>query len=350
MTALLVYLFIALGFSFLCSIAEAVLLSVTTAYVSLLEQEGKPAAALLKKMKNDIDSPLAAILSLNTIAHTVGAAGVGAQAAYVFGSQYLGLISAVLTLLILIFSEIIPKTLGSFYWRKLAPVTAYTLKYLIIVLYPLVWLSKRITRRITLHPTLRGFSRAEFAAMANLGEQEGQLSEPEAKILKNLFKLREAHVESVMTPSTVMFSLPETNTVELFFNKYDDKRFSRIPIYANTEDQITGFVLRSDLLTAQARGNSEVTLSNYKREMFAVPNKVSLLTAFELFLEKHAQIMYVINEYGAIKGIVTLEDIFETLTGLEIVDEGDTTDDMQKLAKKQWRKRAKKMGIDTDKL
>ena len=346
MTALFIYLVVALGFSFLCSIAEAVLLSVTVAYISLQDQQGKRGAKLLRQLKSDVDKPLAAILSLNTIAHTVGAAGVGAQAAYVFGNQYLGVVSAVLTLLILIFSEIIPKTLGSFYWRKLALPTAYALKYLIIVLYPLVWLSKNITTKITMHPTLEGFSREEFAAMADLGKKEGQLSVSETHILQNLFKLREVYVEAVMTPSTVMFSLPEKNTVELFFNKYDDKRFSRIPLYSNNSDHISGFVLRSDLLTAQARGNGSNLLSNYKREIFAIPNKLSLLTAFELFVKKHAQIMYVVDEYGVVKGVITLEDIFETLTGLEIVDEGDATDDMQAFARKQWRKRAQKMGID----
>jgi len=348
MTALFIYLAVALGFSFLCSIAEAVLLSVTTAYISLLEHEGKPAAGLLRTLKDDINSPLAAILSLNTIAHTVGAAGVGAQAAYVFGSQYLGIISAILTLLILIFSEIIPKTLGSVYWRHLAPATAYALKYLIIALYPLVWLSSKLTARIAVHPTLRGFSREEFSAMAHLGEREGQLSEQEAHILQNLFKLRDIHVKDAMTPSTVIFSLPETNTVELFFHKYDDKRFSRIPVYDGQADHITGFVLRSDLLTAQARDNRSSPLSNYKREILAIPAKVSLLTAFELFLEKRAHIMYVVNEYGEVRGLLSLEDILETLTGSEIVDEGDAIADMQKFAKKQWRKRAQNMGIDVD--
>ncbi len=348
MTALVVYLLIALCVSFLCSIAESVLLSTTTAYISVREQKGKPGAGLLRKLKTDIDSPLAAILSLNTIAHTIGAAGVGAQAVHVFGNQYLGIVSAILTLLILFFSEIIPKTLGSIYWRKLAVSTAYLIKYLIIILYPLVWLSKQLTVKITAHPGLNGFSREEFAAMANLGKQEGQLSEPEAHILQNLFTLKETYVENVMTPSTVIFSLPEKSNVELFFNKYDGKRFSRIPVYAEAADEITGFVLRSDLLTARARGNGDTLLANYKREIFAIPDKVSLLTAFEYFLTKRAQIMVVVNEYGTTKGIVTLEDIFETLIGLEIIDEGDTTEDMQLLARKQWRKRAKEMGIDAD--
>lgn len=350
MTALIIYLLIALGFSFLCSIAEAVLLSVSSAYISLMEQEKKPGAALLRSLKNDIDSPLAAILSLNTIAHTVGAAGVGAQGAKVFGNEYLGIISAVLTLLILFFSEIIPKTLGSFYWRQLAPSTAYTLRYLIIALYPLVWLSKRITNKMTAHSSLKGFSREEFAAMATLGEKEGELLPPEARILRNLFTLRETYIEDVMTPRAVIFAVSEKQSIESFFNQYDNKRFSRIPLFENSIDDISGFVLRSDLLTAQAKGNPDIQLSHYQREIFSIPDKVSLLAAFELFLEKRAQIMCVVSEYGSIKGIVTLEDIIETLTGLEIVDEGDMVDDMQAFARKKWRQRAEKMGIDINKL
>lgn len=348
MTSLFIYLTIALAFSFLCSIAEAVLLSVSSSYISLLEQQGKKGAELLRKFKSDIDSPLAAILSLNTIAHTIGAAGVGAEAARIFGSQYLGIISAVLTLLILIFSEIIPKTLGSFYWRQLAIGTAYVVKYLIIVLYPLVWLSKKITKNMTAHPTITGFSREEFAAMASLGEQEGQLSEPEAHILQNLFKLKETHVEEVMTPSTVIFHLPESTNVQSYFSEHQDKRFSRIPIYFETPDQITGLVLRSDLLAAKALGSSEKMLHEFKRDVPAIPDKVSLLMAFEMFVKKQVQMMYVVNEYGSLRGIITMEDIFETLIGLEIVDEGDVTADMQDLARKRWKLRAEKIGLDIE--
>lgn len=349
MIALLVYLAIALGFSFFCSIAEAVLLSVSTAYIRVLAEQGKKGAARLRALKADIDIPLAAILSLNTIAHTVGAAGVGAQAARVFGSGYLGVTSAILTLLILVFSEIIPKTLGSYYWRQLAPGIAFLLKYLIVIMYPLVWLSKQLTRKIAAHPTLEGFSREEFAAMANLGEQEGQLGEHEARILQNLFKLQKTRVEEVMTPSTVVFSLPVDFTVEQFFSTQDSKHFSRIPVYRQSPDQLEGFVLRADLLLAMARGNGGNPLSNYQRELFGLPEKLSLLAAFDQILQKGAHMMHVVDEYGVIKGIITLEDIFETLMGLEIVDESDPAEDMQKLARRQWKRRARQMGIDVDK-
>lgn len=348
MVALLIYLAIALGFSFFCSIAEAVLLSVTTAYIRLLKQEGRPSASLLLTLKSDIDAPLAAILSLNTIAHTVGAAGVGAQAAKVFGSNSLGIISAVLTLLILVFSEIIPKTLGTYYWRQLAPSVAFALKYLVLVMAPLVWLSRILTRKIAVHPTLKGFSREEFAAMAQLGEQEGQLGDQEARILKNLFKLRDTRVEDVMTPSPVVFRLPADGTVDLYFTKYGDMRFSRIPIYEDNPDKLVGFVLRADLLLAKARGNADKPLSTYRRELIGIPDKLSLLAAFDLLLNSRAHIMYVVNEYGVLKGLVTLEDVFETLTGLEIMDEQDKTEDLQRLARQRWRKRARELGVSLE--
>lgn len=348
MFELIVYLFIALGFSFFCSIAEAVLLSVTTAYVSVLEQEGKRSAKRWWKLKRDIDSPLSAILSLNTIAHTVGAAGVGAQGAVVFGDNFLGLISAVLTLLILFFSEIIPKTLGSVYWRQLAPSVSFVLPYLVTVLYPLVWVSKFITKKITIHSSLEGFSRKEFAAMAHLGEAEGQLAQQEARILQNLFSLREIQVADVMTPNTVVFKLDENETVGKYVTLHNAKRFSRIPLYRESSDNLVSFVLRADILAAKAAGDDDKPLKEYSRELTSIIDKVSLLAAFETTVQKNAHIMYVVNEYGVPRGLVTLEDIVETLVGEEIVDESDTTVDMQKLARRRWTIRAKNMGIDIE--
>lgn len=348
MTTLLMYLLLAIGFSFLCSIAEAVLLSVTSAYIAALESENPTAAERLLALKSDIDSPLAAILSLNTIAHTVGAAGVGAQAAILFGNQYLAITSAILTLLILVFSEIIPKTIGTVYWRSLAPTISYLLVWLVKLLYPLVWLSGLLTRKIINEPSPMLFNRDEFFAMASLGEQEGDLLKQETSMMQNVLALRDKKVADVMTPSTVMFTLSENNTVALFFNKYPDKRFSRIPVYNKHEHDISGFVLRNDLLTAQARGNTEKTLAAYRRHIFALPDKLSLLAGFNLFLEKCAHIMYVVDEYGAIKGLITLEDIIEELMGQEIVDESDRNEDMQRLAKQRWRKKANELGIDID--
>lgn len=349
MSLLITYILIALGFSFLCSIAEAVLLSVTSAHVALMEKQQKPSGALLHKLKDDINKPLAAILTLNTIAHTVGAAGAGAQAAVVFGSAYVGVASAILTLLILVFSEIIPKTLGAHYWRQLAPVTAFVLKYLIIILYPFVKLSEKLTGKLTHGPTLSGFSREEFVAIADLSYKEGQIAEQEYQILKNLLQFRDTRVSVAMTPRTVIFSLSETITVEEFFHKHDQTPFSRIPIYKDESENITGFVIRSDLLLAQARGNGTSMLSNYRRDIAVTLGSMSLFHVFNELLRLRVHMMLVVGEYGGIEGIITLEDVLETLLGLEIVDEKDEAVDMQKEARRLWKQRAKKMGIKIEK-
>lgn len=345
MLLLITYVSIALGFSFLCSIAEAVILSVTSAHIALLEQEGKPSGALLRKLKDDINTPLAAILTLNTIAHTVGAAGAGAQAAVVFGSAYVGVASAVLTLLILVLSEIIPKTLGAHYWRNLSQATAYGLKFLIWLLYPFVKLSEKLTRGLTHEPSLTGFSRDEFAAMAELSAEEGELAQRESKIFKNLLLLRETQVKDAMTPRTVVVSLPEDLTVLAFFEQHVNVHFSRIPIYNGDPEQVTGFVLRSELLSAQALGNSSKKLKHYRRDLHAILSSMSLSQAFDEFLRKQAHIMLVLDEYGGMEGILTLEDVIETLLGLEIIDESDKAEDMQKVARRLWKHRAQRMGL-----
>ena len=350
MMLLITYVMLALVFSFLCSVAEAVILTTSMAYIVDLEKAGKPAGALLRRLKEDVNKPLAAILTLNTIAHTVGAAGAGAQAARVFGNAYVGVFSAVLTLLILIFSEIIPKTLGAHYWRGLAPVTAHGLKWLIAALHPFVFLSEKLTRGITREPVRKSLTRSEFAAMAELSLKEGQLGLQESMILKNLFRLRETLVKDVMTPSTVVFSLPDSLRVEEFFHKYDHVRFSRIPIYSGDQRHVNGFVLRSDLLLAQARGNSSNSLDMYRREIAVIRDDAALSCAFDELLRQHTHIMLVVDDYGGTEGLLTLEDVFETLIGIEIVDEGDKDVDMRKLARRLWKKRASSMGIDVESL
>jgi len=346
MTLLIVYVAVALIFSFLCSIAEAVLLSVTTAHITVLEQEGRSSGTLLRELKSDINKPLSAILTLNTIAHTVGAVGAGAQAAIVFGSAWVGLASAVLTLMILVFSEIIPKTLGATYWRSLASMTAHSLKFLVWVLYPFVKLSELLTKGLSRNRELEGFSREEFAAMADLGEQEGQLEERESLILKNMFLLHETRVTDVMTPRPVVFSLPESLAVSEYFDSHYDSRFSRIPIYSGDREQLTGFVLKDDLLLAQARNNTANTLAHYHRDLPALLDTTSLSDAFEEILHKRGHIMMIVDEYGGMEGIITMEDILETLLGLEIMDESDKTADMQQHARRMWRKRAQEMGLE----
>lgn len=345
MLMLVIFVLIAVGFSFLCSIAEAVLLSVSMSFIVNAEQQGKAHGVVLRELKEDINSPLAVILTLNTIAHTMGAAGAGAQAAAIFGSVYLGVFSAILTLVILVFSEIIPKALGAHYWRKLAPITAYSLRFLIRLLYPFVMLSNKLTRGLSHETTLQGFSRKEFSAMADLGEQEGQLNKHESVVLKNLFRLRETQVRSAMTPRSVVFAMHEDSTVAELLGKQNRKMFSRIPVYTDG-DQITGFVLRDDLLVARNDGHDEESLKTYRRELEAILDASSLLKAFETFLGSGVHIMLVVSEYGDTQGIITLEDILESLLGLEIMDESDTVEDMQVLARRLGMLRRKKMGLD----
>jgi CBS domain containing-hemolysin-like protein len=347
MLLLIIYIFIALGFSFYCSIAEAVLLSISRPFISLMEKDHASKGQLLKELKDDINRPLAAILSLNTIAHTMGAAGAGAQAAAVFGNAYIGVISGILTLLILIFSEIIPKTLGAHFWRQLAVPVARSVKILIWILYPFVILSEKLTSGLT-HKNEIKITRNEMAAMAEIGEQEGQLASNESRILKNLFLLRETTIRDIMTPRSVVFSLSDKLKVSDYFDMHDSVRFSRIPIYNQHHDNITGFVLRNDLLLAQARGNTDTPLSTYRRDISALPYNTTVLEAYERLLNTQGQILLVVDTYGVMLGIATLEDILETLLGLEIVDEGDSIPDMQQLARRLWKKRAQEMGLEVD--
>lgn len=345
MTTLLISIALAIGLSFICSILEAVLLSVNSAYIAMMENQGKAAGKLLKSFKNDIGQPLAAILTLNTISHTIGAAVAGAQAAVVFGSAYLGVFSGVLTLLILIFSEIIPKTMGAKYWRELAPASAYILKYMVWSLYPFVKLSEKLTKGFNTEPTISGFSREEFSAMADLSSEEGLLEAQESHFIKSLLRVRVMKVKDAMTPRTVIFSLPETLLVDEYFHKYDQVFFSRVPIYRDNSEDIIGYVFRSDLLLAKARDNGQQKLAYYARAIPAVVTTKALNSVFNRLIEERTHIMLAVDEYGSVQGIITLEDVIETALGLEIVDEKDKAVDMQKEARKLWGKRMKEKGI-----
>ncbi len=344
MKLLIMYLLTALGFSFLCSLLESVLLSVTPGFVGACEKKTPGTGRLLRSLKQDIDRPLAAILSLNTMAHTVGAAGVGAQSMVVFGSEYVAVTSAVLTLLILIFTEIIPKTYGAIYWRELAPFAARTVHLMISLLYPLVLLCIALTRFISKGKAARSFSREEFQAIADIGIKEGQFREEESRIIKNLFLLRKLSADDIMTPRTVMFTLPASMTVGEAI-RIPDMKFSRIPIYQHDLDHIVGFVLKGDIYLEASRGNQDRALMTLRRDLPAVPETVPLTQVFERFLKQRQQAMLVVDEHGGIAGILTMEDIIETLLGIEIMDETDTVADMRALARQQWLKRARSLGI-----
>lgn len=323
-------------------------MSVSRVHIAQMEQEGQKAGAILRELKEDINRPLAAILTLNTVAHTAGAAGAGAQATAIFGSASLGIVSAVLTFLILVFSEIIPKTLGASYWKELAPLTAYNLKFLIRLLYPFIIMSEFITRRMVDKEQSTAFSRNEFSIMSQLSADEGHIDLEEASILQNLLLLQEIKVRDVMTPSTVMFSASQYLNVEEFFHKHKKIRFSRIPVYDKDPDDIVGIIIRGDLLLAMVRGNNDTQLSYYVREMLTLLEDMTLSHAMKELSCGKSHIALIVNEYGTVRGILTLEDILETLIGREIVDENDKDIDMQKLAKRLWKIKAKKYNIDPE--
>lgn len=351
MALLIFYLLLAILVSFFCSISEAILLSVRPSYIAALEHKGNSRAKTLQKLHDNLDRPLAAILTANTIAHTVGAAGVGAQAAVIFGSQYLGATSAILTLLILVFSEIIPKTLGATYWPQLAPLFGSLIDTLTRLLYPFVWMSEKLTRLLSRSGTSAfTFSRAEITAMAEIGAKEGLLEAKELRIVKNLLQLHRLSVRDIMTPRPVVFSVPADMTVQAFFSLYSAKPFSRIPIYDKHPDDITGYILKSDLLTAQANDQFDRALSEFRRDFLMVPDTISASSTYDRLMHEKSHIGLVIDEYGTMQGVVTLEDVVETLIGLEITDESDNIEDMQALAHKRWRERMKTIGVDPDSL
>ena len=343
------YILLALVFSFLCSVAEAVLLSITPAYIAGLRSSNPKLAALLKKLKQDnVDQSLAAILTLNTIAHTVGAIGSGSKATVVFGSAWFGLFSAVMTLMILFLSEIIPKTIGAVYWRSLAGITARFVRGLIWALYPLIWFSETLTRLIARGKTTSVFSREEFIAMAGIGERAGKIDPHESRIIRNLFRFGSLTASDIMTPRTVISGLAEDLCVDDALNTRPSAAFSRLPVFHTDLDHITGFILRDDLLLSKAQDGGDGKIERLKRTIKTVPGDMSLTNLLEFMLDQRQQIALVIDEYGGTKGLVTTEDVVETLLGMEIVDEMDTVEDMQAMARRQWAKRARTLGLEVN--
>lgn len=346
MTLLLVYAGVALGFSFFCSLAEAALLSMTPFYVQNLVGEGHRSAKLLARLEANMDQALAAILSLNTIAHTVGAVGVGAEAARVFGSAYVGIASAVLTLLILVLSEIIPKTVGAAWWRTLAPALAPAVWLLVKLLWPLVWLSEKLTGIIARGRPIARFKREELTAMAEVGAEEGELLPEELRVVTNLVRFRTVQAKDVMTPRIVMFTLDESTTVAEAMTDHPEIPFSRIPLYGRNPDDIDSVLLKADLYLAAAHDRHDVALSELAGPLTAVSGTMPITDLLEVLIDEGRHMAVLVDEYGGVAGVVTLEDIIETLLGLEIVDEFDTTEDMQQLARNLWRERAAKLGVD----
>ena len=350
MTLLIIYALVSIILSFLCSILEAVLLSVTPTFVNLKKKQGKVYAESLESLKKDVDKPLIAILTLNTIAHTVGAILVGVQAEKTFGSgnNVVGIVSAVMTMLILVVSEIIPKTIGATYWRELAGISTRVL-YLLIFVFKwtgVIWVLQLFTRMFG--KSAHGesiLSREDFHAMTDIAHEEGVFEESESVVIKNLLNFKKILTKDIMTPRTVVKIAPEDQNIKTFFEENKNLTFSRIPIYLNKSDNITGYVLKYDIFREVAEGKTEQNLIDLKRTLLVVDRNVAIPNLFEKFVQEKEHIALVIDEYGSVSGLVTMEDVIETLLGLEIMDESDTDSDMQELARQNWEKRAKRLGI-----
>lgn len=316
-------------------------MSTTLSYISLREDEGYAPALRMKRYKSDPERPLAAILTLNTIANTVGAAGVGRQATILFGSEWFGIVSAIVTVSILFVGEIIPKTIGATYWRSLMGFASALIHLLIVILFPLVWVVEKFGRLINRSddddPSI---SREEVIAMANVGEEEGVIEEDENKIIRNVIRLESVKAGDVMTPSVVANIAPEEMTLREFYDSDDYDHNSRIPVYAEENpDYITGYILRDDALEDLAEDNFDKKLRDIRRPLPAFPEDDNIADIFDKMLREKSQIAQVIDEYGCFRGIITLEDIVETIFGLEIVDESDVITDMQQYARERWQKR-----------
>ena len=357
MTTLIVFFLLSIVFSFLCSIWEAVLLSITPSYIRVKEKESPSVGKLISTLKKDIDKPLSAILTLNTIAHTVGAIGVGAQAGALYGSEpslfdfkgisltYESIIAALMTLAILFLSEIIPKTIGANNWEALGPSTARSLKIIMFVLTPFVWISYQLTKILKKEKSRSVLGKQDFAAMAEVVSEEGGIEEEDLELIKNVLQFDDLTVKDVMTPKRVMVMAEETQTLQEFFDKNKPFVFSRIPLYLGSQDNITGILLKDEVLYNLIENKGGDTLKEHAREAITVHASTSLRDVFQTFNDRSGHMGLVMDEFGTVIGLVTLEDVIETLFGLEIMDETDTIDDLRKYAREKWVERAKKLGL-----
>ncbi len=360
MAQLIGWFLVSIVFSFLCSVWEAVLLSITPAYTQIMSKDDTPVSRLLVKFKSNIDRPLAAILTLNTIAHTVGAIGVGASAAQLwpdrdmtiipgrFSLSYETIVAVIMTLAILILSEIIPKTIGANYWKRLTGFTVRCLNVVIYILYPLVMLSQLITRTLKKDKKKSVLSRSDISAIADIGMESGIIREDENRIFKNLMDFHSITAEDVMTPRTVVMAAQEDMSITEFYQANPVLRYSRIPVHSGSMDELTGYVLKDEMLASLIQmENDSRQLKDIKREMMVITENALLPKVLDQMTRTKEHIAQVVDEYGGTAGVLTMEDIIETLLGLEILDEMDVTADMQKLAKDRWQRLRKKRLSDT---
>ena len=339
MSRLFLYFFAVLGISFLCSLLESFILSVTHAHISLVSKNRPSLGEKLSYFKENINRPLSAILSLNTIANTVGAASVGAIALIEFGSNWVAIMSGILTLSILIFSEIIPKTIGAVYWKRILVPATFAVQVLIIMTYPLVVMLELLSKWLAKDRNEDKVSREEVIAMAELGEDEGTIEESESTVIENVLMLDDIPVEEVLTPRSVIFALEKNSTVIEVLDKYNDIEFSRIPVYEKELDNIIGIVRRHVLLKSKAEDQFDVIMGELAKPIHAVEENDSVGDVLDEFVKRREHLFMVKDQFGQVAGLITLEDAIETLLGVEIVDETDSVVDMRKLALDNWRKK-----------
>jgi len=337
---LITFMVLAIAISFLCSVMEAVLLSITPSYIGVLRKENEALANRVQSLKDNIDQPLAAILTLNTVAHTAGAAGVGAQAAAVFSDAAVGIASAIMTLLVLVLSEIIPKTLGASYWRGLTPVVSLSLVFLVKVFKPFVWMSDRLTRLIGKKEDEAHFIRQEIEVMAELGSEAGALNQDESDTIRSLLNFRTASLTDIMTPQTVLFKVHKDITVDDYLSEHGSVPFSRVLVFDEDGDDVVGYVHKNDLMLAYHRLGHDYRVGKLIKSLYTVPETLAAPSLFQNLLQRREHIALIVDEYGAVQGIVTLEDLLESLIGVEIVDEHDRVSDMQVKAQQLWKERS----------
>jgi CBS domain containing-hemolysin-like protein len=342
MTALIAFFLLSIVVSFICSLMEAVLLSLSRAYIGVLVEQGKKSGRIMTDLKNNIDKPLSAILTMNTIAHTLGAAGVGAQTLKVFGNQYVAIASAVMTFAILVLSEIIPKTIGAVYRKQMAAPAAYIISFMIVISYPFVLFLKLVSALITRKRKGSHLTRDEILMLAQLGKSEGVLHDNEITILRNLLHLDTMYAKDVLTPRAVIVAFNKDETVEEIVKTHNPIRFSKILVYDHDIDNILGFVYRSRIIQSYFDGNLKLTMEKLTQPIYVIPQTKSVAVILDEFIKRKEHIFLVVDEYGGTEGIITLEDAIETLLGAEIVDELDTVEDMRQYARTKMLARKKR--------
>ena len=317
---------------------EAVMLSTTQVYIRAVIKKKKAYGFILKSLKSQINRPLSAILTLNTFANMVGAAGVGAQVHTLYGNSYVTLASLLLTLVILIVSEIIPKTVGANYWRSLAPLVTYSVRGLIFLLYPAVWFSEKLNRLLSRRKTA-SVTREDMIVTAEMGASEGAIGQKESRVIKNLLMLDTLKVSEIMTPRTVIMAFDKKKTIKQVMENSQPIRFSRVPVYEESLDQVVGFIHRYKILEAYSHDLFDITLEEYMKPLHSVPDHISVAAVLDQFIKRKEHIFIAVDSYGVLTGLVSLEDAVETLLGVEIVDEFDSVADMRQYALEQWQKR-----------